>query len=344
MSGIGGGSGGVQTGGAAGGVGVSQPRTIFVYRPDDPAGARENVYTDWATLVAAIANVEGNKAIEFDNAFQNPVVLPTGSFDMSGVEWCGVPGSPGATAVTIPGGATFTGLRRFRRILMTYTGVGATVPITDTGVIDLFAFDDFAEIICTGDTAFMDIGSSFLALLFITEGSRIVGTGGASAVEPITLSGAGTTQITLGQSGTLQDESLDGTGDAQLILLDATGNPQTLTHSNYSGSFSFQTQPYAGWRLTPLLGGAVVGATTAKHSEEIPCDPTGGGFTVTLPPSSLGQKGQPVVVKNRSASTNVITIAPDGPSGDVINGATTIAVAQGSLTFLDTGEGEWDQI
>lgn len=70
-------------------------------------------------------------------------------------------------------------------------------------------------------------------------------------------------------------------------------------------------------------------AYTAKHNDMVYANPTGGGFTVTLPPAT-GHEGEYVGVKNRSASANVITIAAGGAE-TVDNAASiTIAVAYGS--------------
>jgi len=82
-------------------------------------------------------------------------------------------------------------------------------------------------------------------------------------------------------------------------------------------------------RLIPT--GVKTAAYTASAWDFVECDPTAGGFTVTLPPIVHG--GEQVVVKNASASANVITIEP-AANNTIDNGAsTTIAVGRGALLF-----------
>lgn len=83
------------------------------------------------------------------------------------------------------------------------------------------------------------------------------------------------------------------------------------------------------WRPTPVR----VVACLAECGQLVRCDPTGGGFTVTLPPAK-GLDGRAVAVKNVSASVNTITISPaDG-------GTTTIASAWGAKWLVAAG-GLW---
>jgi hypothetical protein len=80
---------------------------------------------------------------------------------------------------------------------------------------------------------------------------------------------------------------------------------------------------------------AVTAAYPATYDETVPCDPTGGGFTVTLP-TAVGFAGRRVVVKNVTSSTNTITI------GATIDGVAspTIAAAYGSMT-VESDDANW---
>lgn len=92
------------------------------------------------------------------------------------------------------------------------------------------------------------------------------------------------------------------------------------------------------WTVTAVK----TGAYNAQPGDLVRCDPTGGGFTVTLPAIGTSNKGFPITVKNQSASTNTITIARTG--GDTIDGAaasTTITTARGVLRFVSDGTGDW---
>jgi hypothetical protein len=73
------------TGAGGGGIAIAEPRTCFVFRPGDPAGARENVYTDWPTLMAAVGNVQGCKTIEVDDSIVSPAIVPAGIWNVDDV-------------------------------------------------------------------------------------------------------------------------------------------------------------------------------------------------------------------------------------------------------------------
>lgn len=78
-------------------------------------------------------------------------------------------------------------------------------------------------------------------------------------------------------------------------------------------------------------------AYRAKYFDCVLCDPTGGGFTVTLP-NARDMPHRWVTVKNASESTNTITV--DGSGSETIDGAAnqTIVIARASLTFMSDGE------
>lgn len=89
------------------------------------------------------------------------------------------------------------------------------------------------------------------------------------------------------------------------------------------------------WIAVPpvVVTAAKTMAYTASFGELVICDPTTAGFTVTLPAASVGI-GQPVIIKNASASANTITISRAG--SDLIDGASSasIAAAWASLTLV----------
>ena len=82
------------------------------------------------------------------------------------------------------------------------------------------------------------------------------------------------------------------------------------------------------------------GATNANFDEVVRCDPSGGGFTVTLPDASTNI-GQTIIVKNTTTSTNTITI--EGTGGDTIDGLSSVTIEEGrrSLTFVSYSSTEW---
>lgn len=72
---------------------------------------------------------------------------------------------------------------------------------------------------------------------------------------------------------------------------------------------------------------AAAAAITAAAGDVVVCDPSGGGFTVTLPPTGSGvNRGRGVLVVNGTSSTNTITIAAQG-SGVTVDGAASVGLA-----------------
>jgi hypothetical protein len=88
--------------------------------------------------------------------------------------------------------------------------------------------------------------------------------------------------------------------------------------------------------ITYSMSGAQTATYAAVWGEVVMCDPTGGGFTVNLP-TAVGNSGRQIIVKNDSASTNTITIEPDG--SETIDGAanTTITTARGTVRITSDG-------
>ena len=85
------------------------------------------------------------------------------------------------------------------------------------------------------------------------------------------------------------------------------------------------------------------GSYGANFDEVVRCDPSGGGFTITLPDASTNI-GQTIIVKNTTSSTNTITI--QGTGGDTIDGLTSVVIEEGykSITFVSYSASEWGRI
>jgi len=88
--------------GDAGSISLTQPAPQFVFRPFDPAGDHDNVYTTWAGVYAALqaSASRGRRFLQFDTTFA-PVgprglgtgdaarvaVIPAGTWNMENVIW-----------------------------------------------------------------------------------------------------------------------------------------------------------------------------------------------------------------------------------------------------------------
>jgi Zn-dependent alcohol dehydrogenase len=84
-----------------------------------------------------------------------------------------------------------------------------------------------------------------------------------------------------------------------------------------------------GWTVTA----SKTGNYTAAANEFVPCDASGGAFTVTLPAATSGRV---VTVKKTDSSTNGVSVAP--ASGTIDGAATATVYPQyASLEFIADG-------
>jgi hypothetical protein len=93
---------------------------------------------------------------------------------------------------------------------------------------------------------------------------------------------------------------------------------------------------------TPTTTATKTGNYTAVAGQLVPCDTSGGAFTVTLP--AANSSGQMVIVRLKTtASGNAVTVARAG--SDTINGALTsigLGLAGQALGLTSDGAGNWN--
>lgn len=82
----------------------------------------------------------------------------------------------------------------------------------------------------------------------------------------------------------------------------------------------------------------------ARFGELVRANPTGGAFTVLLPPAASERVGEVIRVKNDSASTNTVTVAAQ-PT-EMIDGASThtSSVAWEPRAFVVLARGRWGTV
>ncbi len=257
------------------------PRTSFVFSPTDPLGARENVYTDWAALIVALATVNGHKVIEFTE----DATIPAGAYDMTDVTWLRSAEAAGDVTVTVADGATFTNLADFdgnsffnQRLIIVYAGTTAAM-ITFSGVPSSLRVRNGAYLTVSGSQPY-HVGSLSVALQGYEQGL------GEDSYEIFDTTG-GSVEITVSGGSVIEDNTLRGTGAANITRVDAAGLDDYLsaTHANLSAPpkiTSGGTKFGYDFRGAPITSGP-----TALLPNSINLvDPTSGGFTVTLPDST----------------------------------------------------------
>jgi len=103
------------------------------------------------------------------------------------------------------------------------------------------------------------------------------------------------------------------------------------THPGPLGAGSVAWTWLAGRRVTPIQ----TAAFTAKGGDIVQCDPTAGGFTVTMPIVGPADNGVPVTVKNASANTNTVTVAAN--TGATIQSGGNLAAANAVSNYYYDG-------
>jgi hypothetical protein len=157
----------------AGGGGTSSGTTsTFVFQPGGVAAG--NVYTDWATLVAAAALVAGPRWIEFDTSFA-ACVIPIGAWDFgSGNDVTFVGSRDGTTPISIDSGATFSSpITRWVRINATFAGNGGSPMVLFSGdhQIDLYENSSWTV---SGNAPLLIVADPAIARVNLFGGSAIL--------------------------------------------------------------------------------------------------------------------------------------------------------------------------
>jgi hypothetical protein len=114
------------------------------------------------------------------------------------------------------------------------------------------------------------------------------------------------------------------------IGADANLTPDPFVIDSLSGGVS----ELGAWNVTATQ----TSAYNAAFIDWVACDPSAGGFTVTLPTITAADSGRMIAVKNVTSSPNPITIDTVG-GAQLIDGALTTVIASpfGQLLFTPDG-------
>lgn len=96
-----------------------------------------------------------------------------------------------------------------------------------------------------------------------------------------------------------------------------------------------QSDAYVQWKDTLIKATKSSAATLTSAEEVITLDSSGGAFTLTLPDSTSMETGKKIwMYDNGSASTNNITIVPNGSDSTDIDGATQYVIARNNESLV----------
>lgn len=142
----------------------------------------------------------------------------------------------------------------------------------------------------------------------------------------------------------LSDVAAGGTGAGIRLHNDAgIRTAGYLAEFGDDSTFAFK----AGVDYRGVYDGPQLWATALKTSgytaaawDQVLCDPTGGGFQVTIPNGTTALKGRRIGVKNYGTSTNTITLDTSTPNG-IQGGTATITTGWGYVEIECVGADGW---
>jgi len=175
-------------------------------------------------------------------------------------------------------------------------------------------------------------GETARSVKMVIDGSGDVGIGTESPHEKLTINGI----LSLEEQDDY-DRTHDGYGsiwaksDGKVYFTNDAGTEYDLTSGGGGGAPQYT--------ITTVK----TGAYSASFDEVVRADPSGGGFTITLPTAS-GSTGSTIIIKNVTSSTNIITI--DTTGSDTIDGFASVQIEEGytAWTFVSYGGTEWGRI
>jgi hypothetical protein len=318
---------------AAEAAAAGEPRTSFVYRPGDPLGTRENVYTDWPTMFAAMATVEGYKKVFVDDSFTSPAVVPAGSYDLTDVNVEGI--DKFLTPLHFADGVVFTSDRMllafsFRGVRLRNLGTSAVITMTTSQVVNL----DVTIIEATGSAPLISTAGAG-NVLGVSAFSTIADVG----TPPVEVT-SGTLFVLAREGALIEDDVFSGAGNVLTAV--ASNSARIGDQTTLGGTFSVTSNSSLLAVMSDRWQVPAVDTLTGDHGAMHRVDTSGGDVTINLPASIPGSVGQPIVGKKTDAGANNVIMNPAG--GDTINGADRTATANGAITLVDNGDGSWSTI
>ncbi|MBT8452966.1 MAG: hypothetical protein KJO40_13440 [Deltaproteobacteria bacterium] len=319
---------------------IGRPRHCFVYQPGGVAQA--NVYTDWATLVAAMSAVDGAKTLCFDNSIVSPIPIPVGAWDMSDVTWRGPYNVATPVTVQVPEGVTLPNLKSFAQGIYVENQATATPPVVLVAN-DQVTIRDSVDIHTTGSVEFFQGPAGFFLFNLIEFGT--IGFVGPGPV--VSVPNGGFVFFNLQNFSQVRPDTLVGVAGASAqFQLSTTSSAVFEPQSSWLGNPFAYTYIQAETRnLNPASGTAPATAniTSEDIGDLLRLDTTAGTFTQILPVIAGGAQrvtaGSWVGVKETSG-VNPLTVA--GQGGDTIDGVATVDLpAGGAGIFVSDGVSDW---
>lgn len=360
----------------SGGISVDTP-TELIFRPNDPAGPRLNIYTDWVACYTQIDSLRslavGNINVVWDTQYcdplpsygNNPVfIMPAksggGDWDFTNVTFS----NPFTTAfvyLSFADDCTIINLRAVQGYRFVFIGTS-----TVTSAIKLMANTELGQI--GARTQFVSVPGAKPVVIVMEDGALIWASGNqiyGFFGESVALGGVVDTAPCIDLNGHLLVlESPNAVGDwltdnsvgANGVVILVNNTSLMLNYSNFSMPslpvtvtwlvFGQQTLNYSYWNGdgTPLTTTPydVSAQQLFPYTTVIPCSTVAGAFSVILP-TAKRSTGFTIIIYDATdnAGAHNVTITPQ--VGETINGNPNYVISSnnGSVQLLSNGLGDW---
>lgn len=338
------------------------------------------MFTDWATLVAALAAQPGEKILQFDDRIVTPCVVPAGTWDMTEVEWFGDP-LPASVAVSVSDGASLPNLRKMGGFITVTNHNNTTAPVVipaiATTIFNLgrgLICGDFCQIVQAGSAPFFDCTALLSNDQFLLRVNAQV-----SGTSPFIQYGSSPGKLALAlYEARIWAGMIAGSNAASIMNVAQEWGASTLTRQDAWAGTINRGSPNALYSASAGLGGtpfvrtlpfpAPVNQVAAAPSTVALTQATGLGMNSTLRlnaaagvisqplpliqapapaigattvvPGVLDSTGMIIIVREFSG-TNGVSLTP--AAGDTIEGVNTplVVPAGGSRILQSDGISDW---
>lgn len=326
----------------------------IVFRPGDPAGSHDNVFTTWTETYAAIVRMRGRGRVmlEFDDSYTTPVVIPAGTWEMNGgdVYWDAYNESPTCDVELADGCSITCDMPPGSQKVMTFTGTSLRLRSNRTGPIAPFV--GISLVLIGNRCRILNTSASALPMIEVSGANQFIAIAGNDSLGGIgdgipalpapLIDLKGGSILIAGGHGFISDNALTdtvggGTATIRVINDGFCGDGQAYNFPGLAGStLSFLLQTRDRYRMNSVV---TSGPYAAGYNELVLVSTAGGAVTVNAP-RARPSKGDRLVVKDSGgqAGTNNITIAPTG--GDTIEGG-TISTNNQCKMWVSDGAGKW---
>jgi hypothetical protein len=320
----------------------------IVYRPGDPAGTRENVWTEWAGAYKAVEALRelGQVNLEFDARFAPAVHIPAGTWLMNDVIWTDTHRDGVETRVVLDDGCSIQVTNQGNTLQVVGDSLSIvsdrTGPVAPFAGVSLLFSGVRTRIYNTSAMALPAFVVNAGALNFIgLKDSPLGGIGNDAALAAPLIDVNGGTFVAVGFSGHVDDNAFTGTGTVQLRELSDNFNGAIGAFENYNfPAFTGAVQILVRSRDRHRIEGIVTAPTyNALYNELVRVNTNANEVTVTAPRASPA-KGERLVVKDVGGNATINHITMAGSGGDTVEDS-VISINGQAKMWVSDGIGHW---